>query len=1274
MPWLTKLWLPCFFLALSTGATRFTIGACLRDQWPALPVPVQQTPCRRIQRSDDSFYIWYFCPCSRQQEATAVTTDILMSSSGGGMDVALNRFLLQPGLPYIHLVSTRFKIGVRNVTLPLRTICGSLPPSANCAAVPLHWTHLTSRALSRRSCPRPRTTFRPLCLGKHLRARRLRHQARYRPCRKRLRKRTPPWKRQVITRLGTTLAGWPTWLAPCAHWLASFRCVWLLQQVAPLIRFIASRSTNARAKTAPHGLHSTRALHWGQPALPRTSLWFRPLWVAPTPGLQLTPSWIGCPPCRPYPCLACSATMDPLHDDVLEEALADATALAAPDDTAALAGSDNEGVEETTAATAKPEARDAEEDATSEASHYSTWSAAMHAADRSPSPSRRGAGAGPFGPPPAISIHHPLARQYIPSLPSAEPPAMPVDLVSSRHRHRTTPLGSSSSARGPPAIPSMPGEPDDPHWQRVMAVNVLNTLQHTGPAFVHAPALATVKSWNSLRIILEEATEMDEVCCQRVDPQDLSSALHVAGPTEAGADADGNHEDAEAEPYDEGEEEEDNSPDEDPSSDPDEPGPDGADGPAPPLTGTEASDLTRPSSGDPLHSIHPITATAASEHPSSTRPGDWVYEAEGVSFNLHAAHRCLEETRRTVAALRAGNRHRRGPASSRDASRSRSRPRSPRQDSDMADRRGVAQNVLCLTSALPFQLHWASPSGDTSNPPPLKHGRSQSEQFDWNPSCVLPERKNWLPSVASASWAGGATDSPITYMHSLTLASRLHRYSRFTRRASAKPMVSQAWSFCPKVVHALQHLVNRLYQCICFCLETLKAASLALWSYAVPASPSRCNTAGLPPISASPSLPTCSRPGPNSRGSLVCRMQPLIILICLHPACAGSRAEARVAAHATEAAGGTMLSSSDLPASMPKLGGFPTTTRPPPTASMRRCAKRAFRRACHRAVLFGRTKYKGRDLLASEIPSDQRRPCPASRDSHKPGQSRPSTGIQVMTWNAGGLGGGVYDELLTHLSASTIDIAVIQESRWTECMEYTSGPWTCVHSGCKTRRHAGLLVLMHSRLVAPSQVRFEHLLKGRLLHVRVPLQSADRRHLHIIAIYQKTHDPSDKSAPQQRQQVWNSLHQCLSRLPARDSIVLLGDFNTPLRAFPPYVGSFVGSPLSHPPDDIPDLEVLMQSHKLTALNSWYKPQGGVHTFSFGKAKTQIDYIMVRQTEASTQARRVFAHHHFKVGAARQGGAFHIPLQTTLSLSRPYWVHSGQRPRESIDQEAPSAGH
>ena len=68
-------------------------------------------------------------------------------------------------------------------------------------------------------------------------------------------------------------------------------------------------------------------------------------------------------------------------------------------------------------------------------------------------------------------------------------------------------------------------------------------------------------------------------------------------------------------------------------------------------------------------------------------------------------------------------------------------------------------------------------------------------------------------------------------------------------------------------------------------------------------------------------------------------------------------------------------------------------------------------------------------------------------------------GITLFT--SGGLGGGLYDELMTHLSGSTVDIAVTQESKWSECMEYTGGSWTCIHSGCKTRQQAGVLVLLH---------------------------------------------------------------------------------------------------------------------------------------------------------------------------------------------------------------------
>ena len=109
-----------------------------------------------------------------------------------------------------------------------------------------------------------------------------------------------------------------------------------------------------------------------------------------------------------------------------------------------------------------------------------------------------------------------------------------------------------------------------------------------------------------------------------------------------------------------------------------------------------------------------------------------------------------------------------------------------------------------------------------------------------------------------------------------------------------------------------------------------------------------------------------------------------------------------------------MFSSTNLPASAPKPGGFPSTTRPPLNAPQKRSAKRAFQRACHRAAHFGHTKYKGRTLLATQIPPDQSRPRPQLRGSHQPGRARTSAGIHVMTWNAGGLGGGVYDELLTH--------------------------------------------------------------------------------------------------------------------------------------------------------------------------------------------------------------------------------------------------------------------
>ena len=185
----------------------------------------------------------------------------------------------------------------------------------------------------------------------------------------------------------------------------------------------------------------------------------------------------------------------------------------------------------------------------------------------------------------------------------------------------------------------------------------------------------------------------------------------------------------------------------------------------------------------------------------------------------------------------------------------------------------------------------------------------------------------------------------------------------------------------------------------------------------------------------------------------------------------------------------------------------------------------------------------------------------------------------------------MYDELLTFLTSSTIDVAVIQESKWAECMEYTTGQWTCVHSGCRAHKQGGLLVLVHSRIAMPCQLRFEHLLQGRLLHVRIPLKGTDSRHLHVFAVYQKTHDVSNKQAPQQRQQVWQALHKSLGRLPARDQAAILGDFNATLRPLTPHVGRFVGDQLAHPPEDTSDFEAVLTTHSLVALNTCKLAEG-----------------------------------------------------------------------------------
>ena len=544
---------------------------------------------------------------------------------------------------------------------------------------------------------------------------------------------------------------------------------------------------------------------------------------------------------------------------------------------------------------------------------------------------------------------------------------------------------------------------------------------------------------------------------------------------EAGTD-DGGDEDGPA--AEEGEEESDHSPDDDQDGDPDEPGLVAASADEATTTpgGMASEDITAPSDdlvgpapGDPLHMIHSIPAATASENPFSTRPGDWVYEADDVSFNLSAAHRCLEETRRTVAALREGNRHRRGSGT--DTSRSRSRQRSPRPDSDTADRRGVTRQIIhTVLYALSPQPPRVSPSGELLDPHPLMPGDVTRALCK---PCALPVWKNPIPHAVTAQVVSGALACPAIHLLTFRLAcQQLLRHQPYRYCCAAVFPLRKAWIalttwiiLCVRLASLLCIHLLRPYPGDGTCAHRAYPSECHMPERPRPHSRADVGDLGLPVHhQASPRPTTTSRLGPNSQGLTVLHLFLLLLCVIIQPACAGSGAEARVAVPAAGTAGGaSTLPHTDF---APKPGSIPITPSPNPSSALKRCAKRSFKRACTRALTQGSTRYRGRTFRAHEVPETMRHSVP----THNPlprMQQAPARGLRIFCWNAGGLGGGLYPELLTFLHNSQYDVAVILESKWQENMEFTTDQWSCVHSGCKTRKQAGVLILLHHRIAPP---------------------------------------------------------------------------------------------------------------------------------------------------------------------------------------------------------------
>ena len=383
-------------------------------------------------------------------------------------------------------------------------------------------------------------------------------------------------------------------------------------------------------------------------------------------------------------------------------------------------------------------------------------------------------------------------------------------------------------------------------------------------------------------------------------------------------------------------------------------------------------------------------------------------------------------------------------------------------------------------------------------------------------------------------------------------------------------------------------------------------------------------------------IPRQGQPGPKSGTSLI-----TIVFLTLCQRTSGVRVVPEVVA-------GTG------PASAGKLHG--ATPVGDPTARYLRQHKRAFRRARARATAspLGGTHYKGRWHTPTTLQALLGQPQPDHRSQQSIGgatRSRPVRPFRLLCWNASSLSGNIYQELMTwldhHPVANQYHLIMLQETHWKPTADFCSGQWQCIHSSgydnpAGPEKSSGLLVLASRKHLQDLSVK-EHF-PGRLLQLQATLTCTNRP-LTAFIVYQhvwRTHLTAAENH-NLRGPIWHTLETACAKVPSRHHLVVAGDFNSTLKPQPPYVGH--ASTPSDAHNHSRELQQLVVDQDLCVLNTFNsRPR---HTYYSPQARTQIDFVMQRRSEARGVAFKAGPLHSFPVGATREAG--HKPLQAELQL-------------------------
>ena len=249
----------------------------------------------------------------------------------------------------------------------------------------------------------------------------------------------------------------------------------------------------------------------------------------------------------------------------------------------------------------------------------------------------------------------------------------------------------------------------------------------------------------------------------------------------------------------------------------------------------------------------------------------------------------------------------------------------------------------------------------------------------------------------------------------------------------------------------------------------------------------------------------------------------------------------------------------------------------------------------------------------------------------------------MFSWNAGGLNTETYQELLTWLQVKRIDLACVQDVRWTGERTWRTHGYSVIQSGVdpgSKTEHCGLLCFVSDRICSFDDIAYSTILPGRLLHLKCKLTTNS---LDLITIYQHP-DVVSQTRPQPlaaRGEVWIALDMLLHRLARRNIQVLAGDFNCPMDAR----GS--ASALL-PPDHHEFVEITKKYFLGTVRAHDHSP-----TYIGPLGTSSIDHILMPKAQMDARNRRGCAVADFPVASWRMVRD-HVPIVCSIVLGWRCW--------------------